>query len=83
MEIRFIPHALERLEERGIPRELVEEVLLNPEGVSEGYFGRKVAQKRLNGKLIRVIYEETSDGMVVVITAYITSKVRKYGGGEK
>ena len=83
MEIQFIPHALERIEERGIPRELVEEVISNPEGVSEGYFGRKVAQKRLNGKLIRVIYEERSEGVVVVITAYITSKVRKYEGGEK
>ena len=40
MEIQFIPHALERIEER-------------------------------------------SEGVVVVITAYITSKVRKYEGGEK
>ncbi|GAB6101036.1 DUF4258 domain-containing protein [Thermococcus atlanticus] len=83
MEIQFIPHALERLRERDIPEELVEEAISNPEAVSEGYSGRKVAQKRLNGKLIRVICEETSDGVIVVITAYITSKVKKYGGGEK
>ncbi|ASJ11585.1 DUF4258 domain-containing protein [Thermococcus thioreducens] len=83
MEIRFIPHALERIEERGLSKELVDEAISNPDSVSGGYFGRKVAQKRLNGKLIRVIYEETSDGVIVVITAYITSKVRKYEGGEK
>ncbi|NJE62116.1 DUF4258 domain-containing protein [Thermococcus sp. 21S7] len=83
MEIRFIPHALERIEERGIPGELVEEAILNPDSVLKGYSGRKVAQKRLNGKMIRVIYEEALNGVVVVITAYITSKVRKYGGGEK
>ena len=79
MEIRFIPHALQRLEERGIPRELVEEAVKNPDEVRDGYCGRKVAQKRLNGKLIRVIFEEEG-GDVVVITAYVTSKVRKYGG---
>jgi len=79
MEIRFIPHALQRLEERGIPRELVEEAVKNPDEVRDGYCGRKVAQKRLNGKLIRVIFEE-EEGDVVVITAYVTSKIRKYGG---
>ncbi|WP_099209478.1 DUF4258 domain-containing protein [Thermococcus henrietii] len=79
MEIRFIPHALQRLEERGIPRELVEEAVKNSDEVRDGYCGRKVAQKRLNGRLIRVIFEE-EEGDVVVITAYVTSKVRKYGG---
>ena len=33
--------------------------------------------------MIRVIYEETHGGVIVVITAYITSKLRKYEGGEK
>lgn len=79
MAIKYIPHALERMKERGISRELVEEVLLSPDNTLEGYFGRKVAQKRINGKLIRVVYEEKEDE-VLVITAYITSKIRKYGG---
>ena len=83
MDIQFIPHALERMKERGISKEMVKETILNPDSVSEGYSGRKVAQKRLNGKMIRVIYEETHGGVIVVITAYITSKLRKYEGGEK
>ncbi|MCD6373186.1 MAG: DUF4258 domain-containing protein [Thermococcus sp.] len=50
MDIQFIPHALERMEERGISKEMVKETILNPDSVSEGYSGRKVAQKCLNGK---------------------------------
>ncbi|WP_297510651.1 DUF4258 domain-containing protein [Thermococcus sp.] len=83
MEIRFIPHALERLRERRIPKELIEETLSSPDTVLEGYCGRRVAQKHLNGKLIRVIYEEETDGVLVVITAYVTSKVKKHGGEER
>ncbi|WP_324735203.1 DUF4258 domain-containing protein [Thermococcus sp. SY098] len=76
-DITFIPHALERMNEREISKELVIEALLNPDKVGEGYFGRKVAQKVIDGKLIRVIYEEHEDS-IIVITVYITSKVDKY-----
>ncbi len=34
----------------------------------------------INGKFIRVVYEEKEKD-VLAITAYITSKIRKYGGG--
>ncbi|HIH73204.1 MAG: Uncharacterized protein XD43_0977 [Thermococcales archaeon 44_46] len=78
MKIVFIPHALERMKERKISKELVIETITSPDEVYIGYFGRKVAQKRLNGKLIRVVYEESKDE-VVVITVYITSKLTKYG----
>ena len=79
MAVKYIPHALERMNERGISRELVEEVLQSPDSINDGYLGRKVTQKRINGRLIRVVYE-TVDNDVVVITAYVTSKVKKYGG---
>ena len=79
MAVKYIPHALERMNERGISRELVEEVLQSPDSINDGYLGRKVAQKRINGRLIRVVCE-TVDNDVVVITAYVTSKVKKYGG---
>ena len=77
--IVFISHALERIKERGISKDLVIEALTNPDKVEEGYFGRKVAQKVVDEKLIRVIYEEHEDE-IIVITAYITSKVDKYLG---
>ncbi|MBO8175060.1 MAG: DUF4258 domain-containing protein [Thermococcus sp.] len=76
-DILFIPHALERMNERGISKDLVIGALTNPDKVEEGHFGRKVAQKNIDGKLIRVIYEEHEDE-IIVITAYITSKVDKY-----
>ncbi len=79
MKVLFIPHALERMRERGIPKDLVIETLNSPEKVTTGYFGRKIAQKRLNGRLIRVVYEE-EENEVVVITVYITSKLNKYRG---
>jgi len=79
LTIKYIPHALERMKERGISRELVEEALQSPDDTTEGYIGRKVAQKRIDGKLIRVIYEEIEND-IVVITAYVTSKIKKYGG---
>lgn len=79
MKVVFIPHALERMKERGIPEELVIEILNFPEKVSTGYFGRKIAQKKLNGKIVRVVYEEGGNE-IVVITVYITSKLNKYGG---
>lgn len=78
-KVLFIPNARERLKDRGIPKELVISILEKPDSLEERYAGRKVAQKSLNGKLIRVIYEERDDE-ILIITAYITSKVKKYMG---
>ena len=75
----FIDHALERLRERKISKELVMQALNEPDSVDTGYPGRKIAQKSLNGKIIRVIHEERDDE-ILVITAYIISKVKKYTG---
>jgi len=77
MEIIFIEHALERMKERGISKNLVINAIRYPDSVDHGYGGRKVAQKCIDGKLLRVIYEEHKD-KIIVITAYITSKVGKY-----
>ena len=49
----------------------------DPEHVDQGYGGRKVAQKIINRKLLRVIYEEHED-RIIIITAYTTSKIEKY-----
>ncbi|WP_297549380.1 DUF4258 domain-containing protein [Thermococcus sp.] len=38
-------HALERIKERGIYRELVEDVLLSPDIILEGHLGRKWHKK--------------------------------------
>jgi len=75
--IIFIQHALERLEERGISAEMVEEVIRDQDNAGYGDKGRQIAQKLIDKKLLRVIYDE-EEYRIVVISAYVTSKVEKY-----
>jgi len=76
-QIIFIQHALDRLKERGISKELVIETIRNPDGVDPEIANRKIAYKLIEGKLIRIAYDEEEES-IVVISAYSTSKVRKY-----
>jgi hypothetical protein len=76
-QIIFIQHALDRLEERGISKELVIEVIRDPDEVDPESDRRKIAQKLISGKLLRVIYDEDEES-IEVISAYSTSKVGKY-----
>jgi hypothetical protein len=82
MEFKFSPHAVEEMEERAIPLQIVLTVLNHPEQITSeqsechGY----QTEVSINGKpyLVRVIVE--SDGTVV--TLYRTSKISKYRSEE-
>ena len=79
---RYSGHACEELVRRGIPREIADEVLRQPEQIVLERAPRKAYQSRVDfgaGKvfLVRLIVDETADPAVVV-TAYRTSKVNKY-----
>ncbi len=76
-QIIFIQHALDRLKERGISKELVIEIIRNPDNVDIESERRKIAQKLIKGKLLRIVYDD-EDESIVVISAYNTSKVHKY-----
>ena len=80
-KIELIPIAEKKLEKRGIKRELIEDAVLNPTQVVEGYCNRTVAHKiiLISGKeyLLRVIYEET-EKVYTIVTAYLTSQVSRY-----
>jgi len=76
-QIIFIQHALDRLKERGISKELVIKIIRNPDGVDPEIATRNIAYKLIEGKLIRIVYDEEEES-IVVISAYSTSKVRKY-----
>ncbi len=76
-QITFIQHALDRLKERGINEELVIKVIENPDNIDPESQRRRIAQKLINGKLLRVVYDD-EDESIVVISAYRTSKVDKY-----
>ena len=67
--IEVTSHAKERMLEYGITEDLVKAAILNPDSVAEGYGGRKVYQKKLNGYMLRVIVEEDK-GIKSIITVY-------------
>ncbi len=75
MDVRYTRHAEEKAAERKIPKRLIENVLKNPEEVVAGAFGRKIAHKFISGKLLRIVYEEHSETLVI-ITVYYTEPNR-------
>jgi hypothetical protein len=80
-EIEIIPLARRKMALRRIPKSWVVEALRSPGQVVEGHGNRSVAHRRRTvrrrEKLLRVVFEETED-KYIVITAYLTSDVKRY-----
>jgi hypothetical protein len=76
MIIIYPKHAMERMKQRNISKEIVEMLFANQEKI-EHKVNESVLIKKLKTKLLVVVFRET-DGVIFVITAYITSKVNKY-----
>lgn len=80
-EIEIIPLARKKMARRGIPEAWAEAALTAPDQIVEGHGGRSVAQQRRiirrREKLLRVVFEKTAD-KYVVITAYLTSDIKRY-----
>jgi Mor family transcriptional regulator len=74
-EIRFHEHAETKMRRRGISKEFALRTLENSEEVLEGKYDRKIAQKVFGEYLLRVIFEEHENYMLV-ITLYITKPGR-------
>lgn len=64
----YVDHALERMLERGIPRERIQDVIQNPVSTYSGKAGinRKVAEKSFQGRILKVIYAEKPEGILVI-----------------
>ena len=82
MKFRLSKHALEELGRRGIPRDLLEQVLQKPQQILPERDGKKVYQSQVEfggGKvfLLRAIVNDEAEP-AVVITVYRTSKIEKY-----
>ena len=79
--VEIIPLARKKMAQRGILEAWVRETLANPEQVVDGHRGRLVAHKRIfmedKERLLRVVYEET-ESQIIVVTAYLTSDIRRY-----
>ena len=72
-EIIFHPHVIRKMRERDLSADDIIATVQNPQSVSMGDYGRKVAH-RLHGKYwLKVIYEE-NEKHILVITAYPTKK---------
>jgi hypothetical protein len=85
-KIELIPIARKKLERRGIKEEWVRETIDSPDQVVDGYGGRRVGHRKymIEDKeyLLRVIFEEKED-FVIILTAYLTSQVKRYWREEK
>lgn len=79
---KFSKHALEQMELRGISKEVVKKILLNPIQVRTEE-GKKVYQSIVDDgrSLIRIFVNYKKDPKVI-ITVYKTSKIKKYYEGK-
>ena len=75
MEIKILNHARQRMQRYNVEHAIVEETLKNPDSEVEGYAGRRIAQKKLNGYVLRVVYEKQNHKRIVV-TVYKARRER-------
>lgn len=75
MKFDYTDHAEENIQERKLDKKIVEKVVKHPEKVTEGKFGRKIAQKISGSKLLRVVYEQKGN-VYIIVTAYYTKHER-------
>ncbi len=76
-EFNFLPHAREQMEERGVSEEEVKETVGSPDQSYVGRFGRIVVEKDYGTRILRVVYNEGQDE-IMIITAI---PIRKRGVG--
>jgi hypothetical protein len=69
MKIEILPHARERMAVYGVSEDMVKETLENPDKTVAGYSNRFIAQRKLDGYVLRVVYEE-KHSTKTVITVY-------------
>lgn len=76
MRFAFSKHAIEQMELRGIPKNVVEQILAHPEEIRNEE-DKKGYQSIVDNYLIRVFVNDKKDPQLI-ITVYKTSKIKKY-----
>ena len=76
MKIIYSDHAKQNMLERRISHKEVEETILNPEKSIDSRKDRKIVQKTIGNRLLRVVYKET-EKVYIIVTLYYT-KVGRY-----
>lgn len=75
MPIKLLPHAKQRMRERGIGKSIVIQTVMNPDSVDIDEFGGRIFSKQFGGETLRVpVYEKGRD--IIVKTLFF--KRRKY-----
>ncbi len=74
--IVFSDHAVERLVERSLHQEQVNEAILHPDSLTSTRFGRMIAVKSFGKRSLKAVIMPEKDD-IIVITAYWT---RSKGG---
>ena len=67
-KIIFHPYALYKMEKRGISSGKVSETLTQPYSIVDGKFGRKIAQRIYGSYILRVIFENSPEHILVITT---------------
>ena len=75
MNCKWTDHIKKQLKERKIPEKYIEEALADPDKIVNGVKKRKIHQKIIGDRLLRVITDNN-----ILITAYFTDKIKKYMG---
>ncbi len=80
MAIHFKPHALVRMQERGVTSLDIERVLVFPVGTVRVRFGRQAAFGNINGRQLLVVYDIRDHDVEVVTTFWINREgLKRYG----
>ncbi len=77
MKFEYTNHAEAKILERRLKKKLVEDIIIKPDRILPSVSNRKIAQRSVNGRLLRVIYEETGE-VYIIITAYYAD-IERYG----
>jgi hypothetical protein len=77
MLFEYTDHAEDKILERKLLKKTIEEVVLKPDKVIPTAFNRKIAQRKMSNKLLRIVYEEEHE-VYIIVTAYYT-EANRYG----
>ncbi len=66
MKLRFTHHAQYRMDERGIGVSNIKIVLKNPDHVEDVFGGKSLARKKIDGKILEVIYMKKQNDFVII-----------------
>ncbi|MAG28741.1 hypothetical protein CL632_01145 [bacterium] len=70
MEVIILSHAQQRMELRGITKDMVRETLSKPEAQDTGYLGRSVSYKKFGNKYLQVVYEDVDHTRRVITVVW-------------